>query len=508
MNGIDLAKRSDSVPEGPIHTTDITIVSWNGPDDPQDPFNWPSWKKWWATGLGLLASFICSMNGTILSVAHEDISEEFHISDATFPHSYWLTTSWGLGAALCPLILFPIMEDFGVRPVLLSTYFVFACFLVPVGFAHNYVTLIIVRFISGGCVPLMSDAVASMASNVFHGDRARSIPISLYVTIYLGSTSIGPVIGAAILKFLSWRWIGYMETIWTAAAFPLFALGLPETRGSAILRVKAKSFRSDGKNAYTAAELELDRTPSYQVVIKSMKRPLYMLVTELVVFVAALWAAFSLGTIYLFTQSVEQVYAELYGWDAVKAGYVQVAIVIGEILGCLICISTDHWYHDSAFRNIEIPGVPIPEARLYSSIIGGLLGATGGMFVYGWTSYPSVHWSAPTVGLAMVGFGTTAVIIGNANYLIDAYSKYAASALGAVGLVENIAIAFLPLATTAMYTVLGFQWASSALAFVSLVLVATPLVMLRWGTAIRSRSPFMREAIIDRRRGSIQTGNI
>ncbi|KAE8164278.1 major facilitator superfamily domain-containing protein [Aspergillus tamarii] len=512
MNGIQLAKHSDSIPEGssapyticPTYSADVTTICWNGPDDPQDPFNWPLWKKWWATGLGLLASFVCSMNGTILSVAHQDISEEFHISDTTFPHPYWLTTSWGLGAALCPLILFPIMEDFGVRPVLLGTYFVFACLLVPVGFAHNYATLIVVRFFSGGCVPLMSDAVASIASNVFHGDRARSIPISLYVTIYLSSTSIGPVVGASILQFLPWRWIGHMETIWTAAVLPIFALGLSESRGSAILQAKARSLRSDGKNAYTAAELQLDRMPVYQLVIKSMKRPLYMLLTEWVVFVAALWAAFSLGTIYLFTQSVEQVYAELYGWDAVKAGYVQSAIVIGEILGCVLCISTNRWYHDSAARNVEIPGVPIPEARLYPSIIGGFFGVTGGMFIYGWTSYPSIHWMAPTVGLAMVGFGTTAVIIGNANYLIDAYSKYAASALGAVGLVENVAIAFLPLATPAMYTDLGFQWASSVLAFVSLALAATPLVMLRWGTVIRSRSPFMREAIIDRRRGSVE----
>jgi hypothetical protein len=34
------------------------------------------------------------------------------------------------------------------------------------------------------------------------------------------------------------------------------------------------------------------------------------------------------------------------------------------------------------------------------------------MFVYGWASYTSIHWMAPTVGLAMVGFGTTAVIAG------------------------------------------------------------------------------------------------
>jgi MFS family permease len=441
------------------------------------------------------------MNGTIITVAHKAISEEFHISDATFPHSYWLTTSWGIGAALCPLVLFPVMDDFGVRPVVLGTYFSFICFLIPVGLAQNFATLIVVRFFSGGCVPLMSDAAAGTVSNVFQGDRARSVPICLYVTTYLAATSMGPVVGSSILQFLSWRWIGYIELIWTAALFPILIIGLPESRGSAILLARAKRQRHEGEKAYTAQEL--DHTSFYQVVVKSVQRPLYMLCTESVVFVATLWAAFSLGTIYLFTQSVEQVYGELYGWDAVQAGYVQVAIVIGEILGCGLCVSTNHWYYDSAARNTEAPGTPIPEARLYTSVIGGFFGVTGGMFVYGWTSYSAIHWMAPTIGLAMVGFGTTAVMVGNANYLVDAYSKYAASALGAVGLVENISIAFLPLAATAMYTDLGFQWASSLLAFVSLALVATPFVVLKWGKEIRSRSPFMKEAIIDQRRDSV-----
>ncbi|KAM5481544.1 hypothetical protein MaudMau93_007061 [Microsporum audouinii] len=481
------------------YNLDTIIVRWDEPDDPQDPFNWPQREKWLATGFGLLASFVCSINGTLIAVAHKAINEEFNASDVNFPHSYWLTTSWGVGAALCPLVLFPIMEDVGVRPVLLSTYFFFLCLLVPIGFAQNFATLIVARFFSGGCVPIMSDAVASIISNVFQGDRDRSTPICLYVTTYLAATSIGPVIGASILQSLSWRWIGHVELIWTATLFPLFIIGLPETCGSAILLARAKRLRDTGKEVYTANEAH-HNTKWYQDILKSVQRPLYMLFTESVVFVAALWAAFSLGTIYLFTQSIELVYGQLYGWDAVQAGYVQVAIVVGEILGCGFCISTSSWYHASATWNTEVPGTPIPEARLYTSIIGGFFGVTGGMFVYGWTSYPTAHWIAPTVGLTMVGFGTTAVVISIANYLIDAYSKYAASALGAVGLVENTTIAFLPLAATALYTGLGFQWASSLLAFVSFTLVATPFVVFKWGKEIRSRSPFMKEATIDRER--------
>ncbi|KAK7985594.1 MFS multidrug transporter [Apiospora saccharicola] len=478
------------------------IVTWDGPDDPQDPFNWPAWKKWWTVGLGLVASFVCSMNGSILAVAHDAISEEFgisdgsfpHSSDGSFPHSYWITTSWGVGAALFPLLLFPAMEDWGVRPVVLGTYFCFICLLVPIGFARNFMTLIVVRLFSGGCVPLMSDAVASIASNVFQGDKARSVPIALYVLVYLGATSLGPVVGAAIFQcFNSWRWIGHIELIMTGALFPLFCVGLPETRSGAILRAKAKKIRHEGeKVAWTAVR---------QLLIRSLTRPLYMFFTEGVVFVAAMWAAFSLGTIYLFTHSVNQVYGDLYGWTPVQAGYVQSAIVVGEVLGTALSISTtSHWYAASAARNNEVPGTPIPEARLYAAILGGSIGVTGGMFIYAWAAYTTVHWLVITLGLTLVGLGTTAVVISIANYLVDAYSKYAASALAAVGLAENLSIAFLPLASSALYTGLGFQWASTLLGLVSLVLVATPFVVIRWGREIRARSPFMKEAIIDRRR--------
>lgn len=334
---------------------------------------------------------------------------------------------------------------------------------------------------------ILSNAVAGIISNVFEGDRARSVPISLYVTTYLTATSLGPVIGPSILYSLSWRWNGYIDMIWTTALFPVFILGLPESCASAILLAKAKRLRREGKRAYTATEL--DHTPMYRVAIRSVQRPLYMLCTEPVVLVATLCAAFSLGTIYLFTQSVEQVYGELYGWDAVQAGYVQAAIVLGETLGCGFCVATNRWYYASATWNTECPGIPVPEARLYTSVVGGFFGVTGGMIVYGWTSCSTVHWIVPTIGLAMVGFGTTSVVVSIANYLIDAYSKYAASALGAVGLIENTSIAFLPLAATAMYTDLGFEWASSLLAFVSLALVATPFAVLKWGKEIRSRSP-------------------
>lgn len=476
---------------------EVVLVDWNGPEDPENPYNWPQRKKVMVTAIALFATFVSMLNGSILTVAHNAINSEFKVSDEEFPHSYWPVTSWGVGGALSSLVLLPIMEDFGVRYVFLMNYFVFICLLIPIGLASNFATLVATRFFSGGCVAILGNTVAGVVSNIYEGDRGRTVPISLYITTYLVSSSMGPVVGSSIFQFLDWHWIGWIELIWTGVFFPIFILATPESRGSAILKQRAQKMRKDGVKAYTAAEL--DTTPPLQQIMKSIQRPLYMLCTEPVVFVATVWAAFSLGVIYVFQQSAEQVFQELYGFDAVQGGYLQATMIIGELLGLVLCIFTNRWYYASASRNTEVPGVPIPEARLYAAVIGGFLGVTGGMFVYAWTSYSFIHWIAPAIGIAMVGIGSTAVATSIVNYLIDAYSKYAGSAVGAVGVGENIFIAFLPLATTAMYTNLGFQWASSLLGFLSLILAITPIVVFIWGRQIRERSPFMKEAVAEKR---------
>ncbi len=218
-----------------------------------------------------------------------------------------------------------------------------------------------------------------------------------------------------------------------------------------------------------------------------------MLFTEPVVLYLTIWSAFSLGTVFLFTQSVGQVYVELYSWPESSLGLVQSAIAIGQLIGCLTQPLQDRFYFRSADNNLESPGTPSPEARLYLTVPGSLAIAAG-FFVYGWTAYNKIHWIAPTTGLAIVGFGSYTVVLAVAMYLTDAYAKYAASALAAAVLGENMVAAFLPLSTERMYYSLGIHWASSLLGFVALALSCIPVVLLIYGRKIRNRSPFMAKA--------------
>nr|POF23936.1 putative mfs-type transporter [Quercus suber] len=265
-----------------------------------------------------------------------------------------------------------------------------------------------------------------------------------------------------------------------------------ETRGNVILRRRAQYLRkSTGTAVYTQAEL--DAPPLQRRLLRAIARPSYLLFTEPVVFACTMWSAFSFGTVFLFTQSVEQVFVSLYNWPDYSTGYVQLAVIIGEIFGWLATIYSSRLYLASAKRNTEDPGHPIPEARLYVSIPASFLGLAGGMFVYAWTSYPEIPWIAPAIALAMVGFGIQVVVSSVADYITDAYaaSDYAGSAISAVAAGENIFAAFLPLAAQSMYGTLGLNWASTLLGFLALVLSFAPILFVWKGMWFRAKSPFM-----------------
>lgn len=269
---------------------------------------------------------------------------------------------------------------------------------------------------------------------------------------------------------------------------------MKETRGDVILARKAKKLRKAGRNAY--AKSELNKASVVEMLKVSFKRPTKMLVTEFVVISFTLWVSFAWGILFLFQSSVTQVFTELYGFGTFQTTLVQLALSVGAVVGTIINPLQDMLYLRSAKNNKERPGKPVPEARLYTAIPGSLI-FTAGLFWYGWSSYRSVHWIVPTLGIGCVGLGIYEIYMAVVNYLADAYEKYAASALSAASLGRNTFGAFLPLASQALFTNLGFQWAGSLLGFIGLVLSVVPVILLLKGPEIRARSPFMSESTYD-----------
>jgi hypothetical protein len=126
------------------------------------------------------------------------------------------------------------------------------------------------------------------------------------------------------------------------------------------------------------------------------------------------------------------------------------------------------------------------------------------MFAFAWTNYPRIHWSVSIILSAPFGFGCVLVILPIVNYLIDAYTIYAASVLAAAAIFRSIVGAVFPLFTTQMYDRLGIHWASSLPAFLTVACMPFPFVMYRYGGALRMKCKYAFEAAEMMRRMQMQ----
>ncbi|KAE8840979.1 hypothetical protein PTNB85_04378 [Pyrenophora teres f. teres] len=470
-----------------------TFLTWESPSDPANPFNFSLSKKWRTTLLACFMTFVVQVSGTMFTSAAEQINASFNVSDEKFPHSYWPVLSWNLGGAAAPMLGLPLMENFGVRWSYLAIYVVLIIFIIPQALAQNFATLIVTRIITGSCTGVLANITSGIVSDMWRAGRANSFSTSLYIFALLAGLNMGPVFGSLVVKYTTWRWIFFGQIIFYSALIPILLFLLPEVRPDVILTQRARRIRaSTGKEVY--AEAERGHTSISEIVKETLVRPTRMLCTEGVVLSFGLWSAFCIGTAFMFTQSIVQVFSELYGWTFFGTGLVQSAVVVGELIGLVASLVQDRIYFASSKRNTEHPGEPIPEARLYLSIPASFIGLSGGLFYFAWTSYSSIPWIVPSISLAFVGFGMFCSTAGLTAYVCDAYAKYAASAIAGIAFLENFMAAFLPLATQSMYRTLGFNWASSLLGFIALALSFIPLVLLRYGQKIREKSPFMSEA--------------
>lgn len=124
------------------------------------------------------------------------------------------------------------------------------------------------------------------------------------------------------------------------------------------------------------------------------------------------------------------------------------------------------------------PGVP--EARLHCACVESALLPLG-LFAFGWSARPDVHWIVPAAAIGVATMGIFAVYMAVFNYLSDAYGRYASSALAAQSFCRNGFGGVLTLVTRQMFAGTGYGAAGSCLGGVALVLTLVPWVLVLWG---------------------------
>lgn len=88
-------------------------------------------------------------------------------------------------------------------------YTILVISLFPSAFAQNFATLVVTRFFGGGASSVAINIVGGSISDVWYGDKARSLPMSLFGLTSVIGIALGPFVGSAIQaihKNDPWRW--------------------------------------------------------------------------------------------------------------------------------------------------------------------------------------------------------------------------------------------------------------------------------------------------------------
>ena len=106
----------------------------------------------------------------------------------------------------------------------------------------------------------------------------------------------------------------------------------------------------------------------------------------------------------------------------------------------------------------------------------------------------SIHWIVCIIATVPFGFGMVTGFLSMMNYLIDAYTIYAASVLAASTVLRSLFGTVFPLFTSYMYADLGVHWASSIPAFLALAFAPFPFLFYKYGETIRMKCKYAAQA--------------
>ncbi|KAJ6184367.1 hypothetical protein N7519_005668 [Penicillium mononematosum] len=443
-------------------------------DDPGNPMNWGQSRKWFIAAIATLSVFAVTFTSSAYSVSAIEVFKDFDISTEVFIVGLSLFV---LGFAIGPAVWGPLVsplttlslrwipanhmlfhstfrwsELYGRQILWIITHIAMVAFLGGSAGSQNVATLLILRFFAGtfGGSPLVNSG--GTIADLFPPAQ-RGLALTIYcVAPFLGPI-LGPIVGGFVSESVGWRWVQGVCVIFIGVVGILGIVFIPETYGPVLLQRRTRQLaKADGKIYVSVLEKNQGKKLPSEVFKRALFRPG--------------------SSFYMFMGAMPIVYNEDRGWSVGIGGLAFLGIAVGIIFGLVYAI----WDNNSRYMKLfaaksATPRIPPATCNCWS-----------------------IHWSVSIILSAPFGFGCVLVILPIMNYLIDTYTIYAASVLAAAAIFRSVVGAVFPLFTTQMYHNLGIHWASSIPAFLTLLCMPFPLIMYRYGEAVRMKCKYSFEA--------------
>ncbi|KAK6579821.1 hypothetical protein PZA11_007529 [Diplocarpon coronariae] len=459
-------------------------------DDPSlNPQNWSQARKivvlFIAFNLVISSTNGASLaTGGITSTLHE-FGEENCYGARVLPVAVYL-----VGYAIGNTVLAPLSEHYGRRPVNLVTTFFFVIWMTGCTCSPNWVAFNVFRFLSGLFAAGPPSTVSGICADLYSGEFPRGDALLGYNI----ATQIGSVMGPVISGFavdISWRLSFGLGIAYGCICFVGALLGIPETNSKTILDKRAKDIRNLKGNWMPRGPSDEEDVNWKEFASNVLIRPLSMFCCEPLVLFSCIYIAFQYGLFYVFLQSYNIIFVDIYHFNKGEEGLTFLGFGIGTLLTFPTQVYFQKFYERALAKNKpwahhhgakRLPLACIAGPFIILSLFWGAL-----------TSRTSISWVSPALSGIPYGFGYILTIISLLNYLIDNYASFASSANAASNLTRQLVGAALPFAAVPMYRKLGVQWATSLLGFVAAAMSVIPFVFWVYGERILKKSKLAQE---------------
>lgn len=462
--------------EVPAFDPEIQFVTFTI-DDPENPHNWPAWKRWTFTILFSMMVVCVAFGSSIVTGALGPISEKYNVSTEVAILSCSLMV---LGFAVGPLIWSPLSEQIGRQPVYFISFGLYFIFNIPCAVAPNIGTILVCRFLCGVFAASGLANVGGSISDMFPTET-RGKAIAYFAAAPYGAPVIGPLVGGFItvydgrISLVFWVNFAFAGLMWIVGSL------LPETYAPVILKRRAKKLRKETGNDKIMTEQEAVGLSIKELINSCLLRPLKFAATEPVLDMVCFYVCLIYSLLYAFFFAYPVVFGELYGFNDAKIGLVLIPIIIGAVMALCTTPVIENQYMKMCHKR-----QPTPEDRLIGAMIGSPFPAIA-LWILGATSGHGIFWVGPASSGLAFGYGMVLIYYSLNNYIIDTYAKYAASALATKVFLRSAGGAAFPLFTMQMYHKLGLRWASFLLAFITTAMIPMPFAFYKWGKMLRKK---------------------
>ncbi|KAI1733373.1 putative efflux pump antibiotic resistance protein [Xylaria scruposa] len=445
-------------------------ATWNGIDDPEDPFNWPAARKISIAITMSIGQLVTLMSASIVAAALGDIARDLNIDPSTSQLTF---SSYYLGLAFGPFFIAAISEMNGRRNIWLASniWFILWNTLYPVGKSKGLL-------ISGR---ILAALVVDMYPSKYRGRSLALASLS-----YLGP-ALGPIIGGLLTQLLAWPYLFYVVSIFNAVITFLGFFIVKESYTPVLLqRKRAKQSMSEGHDLmHSKTSTWAARRDIASRFLAHFTRPFAQLIQRPIVHVISFSLALEFGIYSLILSIYATLWIDRYGQSQLISSLHYISISIGTTASA----QAGGRFLDYVYRRLRRRnnGVGKPEFRAPCMVPAALL-IPAGLLLYGWSAQHRLYFIAVDIGAAVFTCGAFMFTEAVLAYLLDEFSEHGASANAASRSLSYILGFVFPLFAPQLYDRLDYGWGNSVLTLVWVVL-GFPIPVLLWlfGEKLRAR---------------------